>query len=545
MFVKNIINNIGSYLSGIDLCSFGTTSKIAKFLLKPYKLEFFFSEQGLDGSYYINLYNIHSNLILFKQDISFDLEAYLTKYPLIDKIVFRAGMSIESPTDTIRIAEQIDSLETDYSHMHFKFVDETIYFHFDRSDYIPPMYQETCKKTGKIVAIVDEQINVRKIITNRYLPHINNSKLAKYLKSSLYNKFDKYINKIVLGHTREIVCSNWTRIGKKTTFLVLEQQSTIHLNMSNLVGVKFPNFRLSEYMHGSQISNTANYLSISNYCGVLYSCLPKLPENLIILEINCRLTPRVFNILLKETQTLVHLKKVKLPFLGGSLKNLNKNIKSLALFGCNQISKIPIKRFDNLDYLEIELTNKNTLDLSNHQLRYLICKEIRDANIIFNNSIIYECIKLRDIEKNNIKNFKTKYLWLHPGKHIIIDILENVEAWKLEIGTNIKIICFPKNVVELKLESMELYSFSDFPDSLEKIYIDYIKLNRRYGVFPETLSELTINTIHSVQIYSHLPKSRNLVKFFSKSMDFPYGDVRCTFKTADLYYCTIYSQCTF
>ena len=42
MFVKNIINNIGKYLYGFDLCSFGTTTKNATFqrLMKEYTDDF-------------------------------------------------------------------------------------------------------------------------------------------------------------------------------------------------------------------------------------------------------------------------------------------------------------------------------------------------------------------------------------------------------------------------------------------------------------------------------------------------------------------------
>lgn len=541
MFVKNIINNIGKYLYGFDLCSFGTATKNATFLLEPHKLEFFFYECGVDNCYYISLYNIHSNLILFKHEPDFYLDVYLLKYKFINKIVLKAGRHLSiGPKNTI-LVETNDSHESDYNNMCFNFRDNAIYFHFNRSDYIPAMCQETCKKTHKIVSIVEEQINVRKIITNISLPYMNNSKLSNYLKSALYNRADRYINTIVLKNTQEIVSSDWTRIGKKMETLVLGNNK-IPPNIPELVGIRFRHFSLSEYITGEQMPESLKYLRISNHSGMIYSYLPKLPKNLVKLEIDCMLTPHVLNIILKETKTLVHLKKVKIPFLEDCLKDLNKNISSLTLFYYNPVTKIQINRFDNLDYLEIELSSKNTLDLSNHKLRYLICNNIQNAKIIFNNSIIYECIKIRNIEKNNIQNFKTKYLYLNSKKRIVIHILKNVEAWKLEINSNIKIICFPNNITELKLTSMELYSFSDFPDSVEKIYIQYIELNRRFGVFPKALKELTIIQINTSRVYSHLPESRNLIKFFSKDMDFPKGNVHCANICTDVYYCTLYSQ---
>lgn len=76
----------------------------------------------MDNCYYISLYNIHSNLILFKREPDFYLDVYLLKYKFINKIVLKAGRHLSIDPKNRLLVETNDSHESDYNNMCFNFL---------------------------------------------------------------------------------------------------------------------------------------------------------------------------------------------------------------------------------------------------------------------------------------------------------------------------------------------------------------------------------------------------------------------------------------
>ena len=73
----------------------------------------------------------------------------------------------------------------------------------------------------------------------------------------------------------------------------------------------------------------------------------------------------------------------------------------------------------------------------------------------------------------------------------------------------IKVINFPKNLKELHLIDMNLYSFSDFPDFVEKIFIKKFEYTfQKQGKFPANLNVLHIEEFH------HDPSEKTIMYFF-------------------------------
>lgn len=143
---------------------------------------------------------------------------------------------------------------------------------------------------------------------------------------------------------------------------------------------------------------------------------------------------------------------------------------------------------------------------------------------LFLTKIYYESISFDFPDKTNfgISNFKTNSLLSTKQSHFVMKI-HNAEYTKLVIRGDIKIVNFSKYLVEISLENMLKYSFSDFPDSVEKIHISRYLLNKKSGILSKNIREVCIDTFYKLSdIFIHhkiLPSPNCIFKLECRNGD--------------------------
>jgi hypothetical protein len=114
-----------------------------------------------------------------------------------------------------------------------------------------------------------------------------------------------------------------------------------------------------------------------------------------------------------------------------------------------------------------------------------------------------------------LSNFNTVSLCLMGCVSLQFIILNNAYYTKLSLS-NVKLFEFCNTLIELKLDNMCNYAFSDFPDSVEKVTICYYFYVKRTGKLPKNLKEIYISNL---RLYSSLPIN---ISLFNAKLKFSY-----------------------
>lgn len=516
---KNIVNNISLYLRELDLTNFGLICKIlSKTILQKCKLKILL--KLIPKSIVFLTYNKNNQVISSCCVNQFNISEYLNRYKFIKNIIIVMYTKINEDYKFYYNEEIIE----DFSKIpKMNFCDENfskIIFYFKRNC-------ETYEIFNMQDAYQVKHIGCGNIQNSNYF-----SKSYKLDYGTKYWKqmFDgiKGINYYLDEFCPEnLIEPSFKKIGNK-----------IYSDTYS--------FNSTELLEQNYILKGVEY----EYCGVEnITFLWDKAEILVLKDFSVRTSNFKYKFLkelktlycfdicdknVKELKNLKHLKKISLVSYEPTFILLSKQITHLKLR--SSIKNIfDIHSFINLEYLNIILKNK-TIDLTKHYNLVHVVIKANNSKIIFNQNIKYDCIDIVINGNTRFNVFKTNILVFdtHISKSLINNELKECIVNKLILNSeNTKILKFPRNLYEIKLYSTYNYTFSDFPDSIEKIFVNYYNIFKT-GSFPANLRELTVQKILFSRNSCHgFFKAQHLSKFITSietpKIFFPIGNIDFTY----------------
>lgn len=538
-YTKEIYNHISLYLDEIDLTNFGISSKKLLFLLEKYKIKIVLN---IDLIPIILLYNTNNQLIGSTTNNTFSLIDYLNKYYSIQKIVFEFGLSSFNFNDTEET--RIKFYEDDKINFSYSRRKKQIFF-FDRNQLINNKCNLFSAKTIKFNNIGISSISMECI----------NNEFFKCIYPPLHLIKDDNICQMLVKHNSEFPCpenfysSNFIKkdtdihmklnigILKKKNFLIkLTQKNKIkslHLQNKKIASIPIDNLE-KLYLENTAFEN--NFI------------FPYKLKSLGI-ESSVKIPSEIYN----KICELKYLSELTLSYYSPLLSSIGNKLTHLAILNITNAKLFNIKFFRNLEYLKIPIPLNKTLDLSNiYNIRHVYCIMYSLHQIYFNKNIRYENVNLffqENVDKLKLTVDKIVLCSRYFNCDTMLDLSE-CEINKLILRNRIKVVNFPKGLTQINLYRMVSYSFSDFPDSVEKIFIEEYRygLNKQ-GKFPKNLKELTIKkickNIYGKKLYKfEILKVQHLRKFITSihTLDsyFPIGNIETTYIDKRGHRCIIY-----
>lgn len=530
-FTKNIYHNISLYLQEIDLTNFGSICKNSTFILHKYKIKIMLYTFN---KVTILLYNKNNQVFSSVTYNSFNLSNFINKNKSIKKII------IEFNDIGYNNIETLNSLASSYFN----------YFSIDKMTFNNEM--------PKRVFFFDRN----QFIGNQFI--LSHSNCIKYYNSIIQfcNGLSNF-NKFILYDISEYSCVNginliYENYSKIPDFILannfIKNNNEIKCVFHNATINKLKSYTIIGIIaFDNDLKNISNISSLKflELCGSFFKKEIFLPNNLETLILD-DFTGNL-NTICKAIIKLENLKKLYIQKFSPLLYNIATNLTHLNI--CEAVNNFKINLFKNLEYLLINLEN-SVLDLSKHNIQTLFLK-CNKVCIYFNQEITYKYINLHIYQtKTEYNNFKTDILAYTNLVEYIDRSLTDCEVNKLIINESSvsKIINFPKRLTEIKLDCMNNYSFSDFPDSIEKLYIKIYNCNlHKQGLFPKNIKELTIcefdnisSTKKRIFFGSFILKAKNLSKFITKittnPIYYPIGNINTSYINKRGWKCIIYNK---
>lgn len=549
MFTQEIYNCLSLNLEETDLTNLGLISKNTLFLLNKYKIKLILDHNKRYKFITVLQYNRNNQVISSSSYEKFNIKQYLNKHKSVKKILFEfnnvAGFYFENKTKF--------NFYEDYKFDLTKHILSKHIFIFDRhelvngfqlmnsnsikylycgfkisSSILAPNYITTNNKSlflldKESMFLLKEKIQLNISFDNKFFPD--------FIKSSSFNKTNKdicgTINNIDAKSIEELLNINKNYVIKGLTI-------SLCYKIGHICDLDFINsFENLEKLQIDKITLSKKFM------------FPKKLKTLVLHS--TKISRNIF----KKISKLKYLSELSIYTYNVLLTKLSNNLRYLEILNTPIHYPMDYDIFTNLDFLKLDGFNRISLDLQKYKMRYIIISCTRTyTEIFFNKNTYHKTINIRgtNFVFNNLKTEK-----LVCSENGIIPDFENCEIHKLFIN-NTKIINFPNSVREVYLEDMKLYSFSDFPDSVEKIHIkEYRYSYHKQGQFPKNLKELGIGSFwtkptkkyHNYKTYdSQFLKAQHLKKFITdcdtSCIYFPIGNILTTYINKRGQRCVIY-----
>lgn len=487
ILIKKIRDNIAKNLKYIELINFGSICKQNLDILDCYKIKIVINEysRGL-----VIIYNKYDSPILCRICWIIDngrIRKYIRDRHTINQLIYVLKVGVPSI-----FKSNLDTFTNDTNDYINKNNDMPLTRrNFNKSDFCP-------KYTDTVTFYLDPNNLLKDVIELNRAYHIKfTDNLLRFKFTSLndiylflYNLLNINFRRNSLIEFKETFSENidittpyFIKRGNKIYLSINTQQYQDTENNYIIKGVKLSKC-CKDYEFNKILTSKLNILII---------CFKKPINNLF------KLTPKLKSLILHEPQTESFFTNnvYKLEFLLNLVINyyftyklnvLPINIIKLCLHKGSY--NITFSHFINLKHLEISLLRNQHLDLSKTNITYVKCNLDYNSNIIFNNKIKYELLEIIAKDQINIQNVETVVLNVKTSSYFVT--IHNTYSSILVIKNKTKMISFPKKVKELYLENMDMYSFSDLPDSVEKISIFCYLQNKKLGSYPKNLKELQI-----------------------------------------------------
>lgn len=483
ILIKKIRDNIAKNLKYIELINFGSICKRNLDILDCYKIKILAKEYLSDT---VIIYNKYDSPILCRHKIDNDrIRKYIHDRPTINQLIYVLEVSVTSIFK--RNFDTFSNETNEYINKNNNMTQTRR--NFNKSDFYP-------KYTNTVTFYLNLNNSLKDVIELNRAYHIKFT--DNLLKSKITSLNDIYLflyNLLNINSRRNSLVEFKEELSENidiTSPYFIKKGNKIYLSINSK---QYP--ENNYIIKGVKLSKCCKDYEfnkiLTSKLDILIICFKKPINNLF------KLTPKLKSLILNESQTESFFTNnvCKLEFLLDLVINyyftynlnvLPINITKLCLHKGS--SNIKFSQFINLKHLEILLLQNQHLDLSKTNITYVKCNLDYNSNIIFNNKIKYELLEIIAKDRINIQNVETVVLNVKTSSYYVT--IHNTYSSILVIKNKTKMISFPKKLKELYLENMDMYSFSDLPDSVEKISIFCYLQNKKLGSYPKNLKELQI-----------------------------------------------------